>query len=235
MNWPVPLRFLSANFCKSHRRLGQVPAHARTRTCARTLFARLRSISPLRSLSLSLPPPPLVSYEHLILPVDNLWNKRKEQMLEAVADRAELEESRRVLTQMLRDYVDDQTNLPTSERAVKEVLSERCDLKVINDMLLEQMKTPFRNLVMGDILRLLLIDAERMKFDALVGLNKMNHILHSNFATIEGAALIPMFLVSCVLVFMDIISCQQDFLSFCSPSSSIARARMRSLCDECWL
>lgn len=129
--------------------------------------------------------------EHLIQPVDNIVNKRKDQIVDAAADLASLEESREVLRQMLTDYVTDQEMTP-EVRDHQLALARNCDSSVINDKLLHEVKKPLSSIIRGDILRLLLIDAERMKFDALVAINKMNEILHANFINIEMVALLPM-------------------------------------------
>lgn len=95
---------------------------------------------------------------------------------------------------MLTDYVTDQ-RLPPEALEYQLALARNCDSSVINDKLLHEVKKPLSSIIKGDILRLLLIDAERMKFDALVAINKMNEILHANFINIEFAALLPMFIL----------------------------------------
>jgi hypothetical protein len=45
----------------------------------------------------------------------------------------------------------------------------------------------------GDIIRLLLINAERMKLDMLLALNSMDELMRENTTTIEMAAMIPIF------------------------------------------
>ena len=139
--------------------------------------------------------------EHLVQPVDNIFNKRHEQMVEAAVDRASLEESRGVLTQMLSDYVHDQ-HLPLSEHEVQLANAENCETSVRGvwtDNIIREVRRPLASIFRGDIVRLLLIDAERMKFDALVAINKMNQILHANFINIEAVALLPMLVLAWAL------------------------------------
>eukprot|EP00039_Didymoeca_costata_P012197 m.174888 g.174888 ORF g.174888 m.174888 type:complete len:843 (+) comp15413_c0_seq8:237-2765(+) len=163
---------------------------------------------------------------HMVEPVTKISeyiNEREKRSLEDMADLEELENTKRIIQTMLKDFVSEQPYTSESERERMFELAAQCDMRATDNTFLEEVKTPLLHAVRGNIIRLMLINAMRMKMDALQAITKMNEVLHQNRTTIELAAMVPLV----VLGWLIFTSVEALFVS--SRKIRIQRHKLRML------
>eukprot|EP00041_Stephanoeca_diplocostata_P008239 m.119146 g.119146 ORF g.119146 m.119146 type:complete len:790 (+) comp17233_c0_seq8:1870-4239(+) len=133
--------------------------------------------------------------EHMVEPVENIMDYILQRHRRSIAEPEAFEETKETLRLMLLDFVNDQHKLPPDQKAELLQHAERCDLRAISTKFVEEVRSPIASVLSGEIIRILLINAERMKLDMLLAMNTMDELMRENTTTIEMAAMIPIITV----------------------------------------
>eukprot|EP00040_Diaphanoeca_grandis_P036533 m.233236 g.233236 ORF g.233236 m.233236 type:complete len:840 (+) comp33637_c0_seq2:235-2754(+) len=136
--------------------------------------------------------------EHLVAPVQNIeafLMKRRRSPIAADST----ERSRETLRELLNDFVNESVENDERKRTLL-ALANQCDMRAVNHILTVEIRNPIRSIVAGNLVRLLLINAERMKLDLLTAMEVMDEVLQENYTTIEIAAMIPLLVLGWIVL-----------------------------------
>lgn len=137
--------------------------------------------------------------EHLVVPVKNIKEYLLKRHMRSFRDPVNLEASKETLQRMLSDFVGDLTEMSDEERAELMGFAAQCDLRAISPAMTKEIRNPIRSIIAGDIVRLLLLNGEKMKLDLLTAMDVMDEVLQENTTTIELMAMLPLLVMGWML------------------------------------
>jgi hypothetical protein len=137
---------------------------------------------------------------HVTEPAQEMFSEVVYNEMLSVADLEAMEDSRRSLRKMIRDWLQDtrgaQHDLTPSqiERAAR-----RMDMRVVSEAYDEEVKRPVTGLVRGEMARLALIQVQFIKKELLAAMAAMDELLRENHFSAQLLATIPALLgVGCL-------------------------------------
>lgn len=110
-----------------------------------------------------------------------------------IQDAAALNDTRESLRRMLADFVRD-TNPQISSVELQRVIKDM-DMSVVSLQYEKQLSSAVRNLMSGDIVRMLLIQVQFIKKELMVAMGAIDELMHANQLNLQMLATIPTFLV----------------------------------------
>lgn len=117
-----------------------------------------------------------------------ILNKKPE-----IQDPAALLDTKLSLQRMLSDFVKD-TNPNVSAIEMKRVMDEM-DMSVVSLQFEKQLSSAVRNIMTGDIVRMLLIQVQFIKKELMVAMGAIDELMNANQLNLQILATIPTFLV----------------------------------------
>ncbi|TMW65748.1 hypothetical protein Poli38472_008390 [Pythium oligandrum] len=131
--------------------------------------------------------------EHMIEPLQAIVGEVILNQKPEIQDAAALLDTRESLQRMLSDFArDTNPNITSSElqRIVKDM-----DMSVVSLQYEKQLGSAVRNLMSGDIVRMLLIQVQFIKKELMVAMGAIDELMHANQLNLQVMATIPTFLV----------------------------------------
>ncbi|KAF1332885.1 Nuclear control of atpase protein 2, partial [Globisporangium splendens] len=138
--------------------------------------------------------------EHMIEPIHGfVWMYRAivgEVILNQkpeIQDPGALLDTKLSLQRMLSDFVKD-TNPSVSKEELQRVMDEM-DMSVVSLQYEKQLASAVRNLMSGDIVRMLLIQVQFIKKELMVAMGAIDELMHANQLNLQIMATVPTFIV----------------------------------------
>jgi len=123
---------------------------------------------------------------------DLLLNERP-----AITDRAALQDARDSLESMLYDFVKDTRKDLSDEQA--RALAAKCDMSVVSTEYQKALRQSIKNVVTGNIVRMLLIQVQYLKRELVVAMTAIDTLVDANRFNLQVFAIIPAILTGVVL------------------------------------
>lgn len=134
-------------------------------------------------------------------PLKNMYSVIRYDRHQQLLDPVSLESSVHSLQNMMTDYAMENYKLDSSQLEKIRVQAQRGDLSLIMSEYERELKNPIRNVIFGDMARLMLVQLQKQKVDLERTLVAMDKLLRSNEINFELIALIPAVLVSLIAVY----------------------------------
>lgn len=131
--------------------------------------------------------------EHMIEPIqaivgEVLFNQKPE-----IQDPAALQDTKMSLQRMLSDFVRD-TNPNVSQVELQRIM-DNMDMSVVSLQYEKQLSSAIRNIMTGDIVRMLLIQVQFIKKELMVAMGAIDELMHANQLNLQMMATVPTFIV----------------------------------------
>ncbi|KAJ0411432.1 hypothetical protein ATCC90586_007092 [Pythium insidiosum] len=131
--------------------------------------------------------------EHMIEPMQAIVAEVLLNQKPEIQDAAALRDTKESLRRMLSDFVRD-TNPTTNSEELQRVVREM-DMSVVSLQYEKQIGNAVRNLMSGDIVRMLLIQVQFIKKELMVAMGAIDELMHANQLNLQMMATVPTFLV----------------------------------------
>ncbi|KAE8894436.1 hypothetical protein PF005_g7133 [Phytophthora fragariae] len=131
--------------------------------------------------------------EHMVEPLQAIFGEVVLNQKPEIQDAMALLDTKQSLRRMLSDFVKD-TNPNISSAEMKRVMDEM-DMSVVSLQYEKQLASAVRNLMTGDIVRMLLIQVQFIKKELMVAMGAIDELMHANQLNLQILATIPTFLV----------------------------------------
>uniref|UniRef100_M4BLQ4 Nuclear control of ATPase protein 2 n=1 Tax=Hyaloperonospora arabidopsidis (strain Emoy2) TaxID=559515 RepID=M4BLQ4_HYAAE len=131
--------------------------------------------------------------EHMIEPLQAIFVEVVLNQKPEIQDAMALLDTKQSLRRMLADFVKD-TN-PNVTQADMDRITNEMDMSVVSLQYEKQLTGAVRNLITGDIVRMLLIQVQFIKKELMVAMGAIDELMHANQLNLQILATIPTFLV----------------------------------------
>uniref|UniRef100_K3WDK6 Nuclear control of ATPase protein 2 n=1 Tax=Globisporangium ultimum (strain ATCC 200006 / CBS 805.95 / DAOM BR144) TaxID=431595 RepID=K3WDK6_GLOUD len=131
--------------------------------------------------------------EHMIEPVQAIVGEVILNQKPEIQDPGALLDTKLSLQRMLSDFVKD-TNPSVSKEELQRVMNEM-DMSVVSLQYEKQLSSAVRNLMSGDIVRMLLIQVQFIKKELMVAMGAIDELMHANQLNLQIMATVPTFIV----------------------------------------
>eukprot|EP00026_Physarum_polycephalum_P004101 Phypoly_transcript_04118.p1 GENE.Phypoly_transcript_04118~~Phypoly_transcript_04118.p1 ORF type:complete len:572 (+),score=59.90 Phypoly_transcript_04118:161-1876(+) len=120
--------------------------------------------------------------EHLEVPLKNIWEAvRYDKTTLSVADKVSLKQDMESLGRMVADFAkDNNASLSESDLASLMQAAKEGDLAEVMKAYEQNIKSPIRNVVFGDLIRLVLIQVQKQKVDLEKAMEALDQLLRAN-------------------------------------------------------
>ncbi|CAH0486762.1 unnamed protein product [Peronospora farinosa] len=132
-------------------------------------------------------------HEHMIEPLQAIFEEVVLNQKPEIQDAMALLDTKQSLRRMLADFVKD-TNPNISQTDMSRIMDEM-DMSVVSLQYEKQLAGAVRNLITGDIVRMLLIQVQFIKKELMVAMGAIDELMHANQLNLQILATIPTFLV----------------------------------------
>ncbi|CAI5747331.1 unnamed protein product [Peronospora destructor] len=132
-------------------------------------------------------------HEHMIEPLQAIFEEVVLNQKPEIQDAMALLDTKQSLRRMLADFVKD-TNPNISQTDMSRIMNEM-DMSVVSLQYEKQLAGAVRNLITGDIVRMLLIQVQFIKKELMVAMGAIDELMHANQLNLQILATIPTFLV----------------------------------------
>nr|CCA17383.1 conserved hypothetical protein [Albugo laibachii Nc14]CCA24375.1 conserved hypothetical protein [Albugo laibachii Nc14] len=127
--------------------------------------------------------------EHMIEPIDAIVGEILFNRKTDIQDAAALLDAKASLQRMLHDFAcDTNPSMPPQELQSK---VESMDMSLVSFVYEKQLSTAVRNLMTGDIVRMLLIQIQFIKKELMVAMGAIDDLMHANQLNLQLLATIP--------------------------------------------
>lgn len=130
--------------------------------------------------------------EHMIEPLQAIFGEVVLNQKPEIQDAMALLDTKESLRRMLSDFVKD-TNPKVSPVEMKRIMDEM-DMSVVSLQYEKQLGAAVKNLMTGDIIRMLLIQVQFIKKELMVAMGAIDELMHANQLNLQILATIPTFL-----------------------------------------
>ena len=110
---------------------------------------------------------------------------------------------------------------PTLSEPELQIMAEKFDMSIVEQQFEEEVKRPLRNLVMGELARIVLVNMQRLKVDMLQAMEETDAILKHQQLNFYIMATVPMFIIFGVSIWY-----LRRLLPSSAPQIAIARANI---------
>ncbi|KAJ8524007.1 hypothetical protein ON010_g17112 [Phytophthora cinnamomi] len=131
--------------------------------------------------------------EHMVEPLQAIFGEVVLNQKPEIQDAMALLDTKQSLRRMLSDFVKD-TNPNVSPAEMNRIMDEM-DMSVVSLQYEKQLASAVRNLMTGDIVRMLLIQVQFIKKELMVAMGAIDELMHANQLNLQILATIPTFLV----------------------------------------
>ncbi|CAH0482397.1 unnamed protein product [Peronospora belbahrii] len=132
-------------------------------------------------------------HEHMIEPLQAIFEEVVLNQKPEIQDAMALLDTKQSLRRMLADFVKD-TNPNVTQADMSRIMDEM-DMSVVSLQYEKQLAGAVRNLITGDIVRMLLIQVQFIKKELMVAMGAIDELMHANQLNLQILATIPTFLV----------------------------------------
>ncbi|CEG38867.1 Nuclear control of ATP synthase 2 [Plasmopara halstedii] len=131
--------------------------------------------------------------EHMLEPLQAIFEEVVLNQKPQIQDAMALLDTKESLRRMLSDFVKD-TNPKVSREEMQRIMTEM-DMSVVSLQYEKQLASAVKNLMTGDIVRMLLIQVQFIKKELMVAMGAIDELMHANQLNMQIMATIPTFLV----------------------------------------
>ncbi|KAF1779404.1 Nuclear control of ATP synthase 2 [Phytophthora cactorum] len=131
--------------------------------------------------------------EHMIEPLQAIFEEVVLNQKPEIQDAMALLDTKESLRRMLSDFVKD-TNPKVPHTEMKRIMDEM-DMSVVSLQYEKQLGSAVKNLMTGDIVRMLLIQVQFIKKELMVAMGAIDELMHANQLNMQMMATVPTFLV----------------------------------------
>ncbi|RLN55022.1 hypothetical protein BBJ29_006854 [Phytophthora kernoviae] len=131
--------------------------------------------------------------EHMVEPLQAIFQEVVLNQKPEIQDAMALLDTKQSLRRMLSDFVKD-TNPNVAHAEMNRIMDEM-DMSVVSLQYEKQLASAVRNLMTGDIVRMLLIQVQFIKKELMVAMGAIDELMHANQLNMQILATIPTFLV----------------------------------------
>jgi nuclear-control-of-ATPase protein 2 len=131
--------------------------------------------------------------EHMVEPLQAIFGEVVLNQKPEIQDAMALLDTKESLRRMLSDFVKD-TNPKMAPHEMKRIMDEM-DMSVVSLQYEKQLGSAVKNLMTGDIVRMLLIQVQFIKKELMVAMGAIDELMHANQLNLQILATIPTFLV----------------------------------------
>ncbi|POM78455.1 NCA2 domain containing hypothetical protein [Phytophthora palmivora] len=131
--------------------------------------------------------------EHMLEPLQAIFEEVVLNQKPEIQDAMALLDTKDSLRRMLSDFVKD-TNPKVSSTEMKRIMDEM-DMSVVSLQYEKQLGSAVKNLMTGDIVRMLLIQVQFIKKELMVAMGAIDELMHANQLNMQIMATVPTFLV----------------------------------------
>ncbi|KAI9992202.1 hypothetical protein PInf_017587 [Phytophthora infestans] len=131
--------------------------------------------------------------EHMIEPLQAIFEEVVLNQKPEIQDAMALLDTKESLRRMLSDFVKD-TNPKVPSAEMKRIMDEM-DMSVVSLQYEKQLASAVKNLMTGDIVRMLLIQVQFIKKELMVAMGAIDELMHANQLNMQMMATVPTFLV----------------------------------------
>ncbi|ETL98782.1 hypothetical protein F442_04515 [Phytophthora nicotianae P10297] len=131
--------------------------------------------------------------EHMLEPLQAIFEEVVLNQKPEIQDAKALLDTKDSLRRMLSDFVKD-TNPKVSSAEMNRIMDEM-DMSVVSLQYEKQLAAAVKNLMTGDIVRMLLIQVQFIKKELMVAMGAIDELMHANQLNMQMMATVPTFLV----------------------------------------
>ncbi|TDH71232.1 hypothetical protein CCR75_003483 [Bremia lactucae] len=131
--------------------------------------------------------------EHMLEPLQAIFEEVVLNQKPEIQDALALMDTKESLRRMLADFVKD-TNPKVSPMEMNRIMNDM-DMSVVSLQYEKQLASAVKNLMTGDIVRMLLIQVQFIKKELMVAMGAIDELMHANQLNMQIMATIPTFLV----------------------------------------
>ncbi|EQC28707.1 hypothetical protein SDRG_13580 [Saprolegnia diclina VS20] len=132
--------------------------------------------------------------DHLVTPLSAIVGEVILNKKACIQDPRALEDSRESLQRMLADFIrDTNPSLPSSQQLA---LAQAMDMSVVSLQFEKELPRALKNIVTGDIVRMMLIQIQFIKKELMVAMKAIDELMDANQLNLQMMATVPMFLVA---------------------------------------
>lgn len=131
--------------------------------------------------------------EHMILPLHAIISEMIFNKKPVIQDAAALLDTKRSLQRMLNQFLND--TQPNMDRVEKQRVLDEMDMSVVSLQFEKEIPKAMRNILSGDIIRMLLIQVQFIKKELLITMGMVDELMIANQISMQMLATIPTFIV----------------------------------------
>ncbi|ETV71725.1 hypothetical protein H257_13152 [Aphanomyces astaci] len=132
--------------------------------------------------------------DHMVVPLNNIVGEILLSKKSLIQDPLALNDSKESLQRMLADFIHD-TN-PSLPLSVQHDMVANMDMSVVSLQYEKELPKAVRNLVTGDIVRMMLIQIQFIKKELMVAMKAIDDLMDANQLNMQMMATLPMFVVA---------------------------------------
>ncbi|ETW01566.1 hypothetical protein, variant [Aphanomyces invadans] len=132
--------------------------------------------------------------DHMVVPINNIVGEILLSKKALIQDPLALKDSKESLQRMLADFIHD-TN-PSMPLAQQQAMVANMDMSVVSLQYEKELPKAVRNLVTGDIVRMMLIQIQFIKKELMVAMKAIDELMDANQLNMQMMATLPMFVVA---------------------------------------
>lgn len=131
--------------------------------------------------------------DHMLEPLHAIFEEVVLNQKPGIQDALALLDTKESLRRMLSDFVHDTS--PTLDAKERQRIVTDMDMSVVSLQYEKQLASAVKNLMTGDIVRMLLIQVQFIKKELMVAMGAIDELMHANQLNMQMMATIPTFLV----------------------------------------
>ncbi|KAF0682429.1 Aste57867_25442 [Aphanomyces stellatus] len=129
--------------------------------------------------------------DHMIVPINNIVDEVLLNKKALIQDPMALQDSKESLQRMLAEFIHD-TN-PSMPKDQQNTLIANMDMSIVSLQYEKELPKAVRNLITGDIVRMMLIQIQFIKKELMVAMKAIDELMDANQLNMQMMATLPMF------------------------------------------